>query len=792
VDIRKSENDRRFQQLLEALSDQAICMLDQSGRVISWSEAAQRILGYHHDEIAGRHFQLFFTSEEQSVGRPDAILAQAQADGRVESEGWRIRKDGQRFWALASVHVIHAEDRTLIGYASVMRDISERHKAQQALIESERRFRFLVESIVDYAIFMLDVNGTIVNWNRGAERIKGYAVEEIVGQHFSIFYAVEDRQAGAPARALQQARQNGRYEAEGWRVRKNGDRFWASVVIDAIHDDNGQHVGYAKITRDVSERKAAQEALVQSERQFRLLVSGVVDYALFLLDPNGIVTNWNRGAERIKGYTAREIIGRHFSTFYTEADRAAGVPTTALTTAMEQGRYEAEGWRVRKDGSLFWASVVLDIIRDEDGLLVGFAKITRDITERRQAQMELQTVHERLAQAQKLEALGQLTGGVAHDFNNVLMVVSGQVQLLRMKLDAGPAVLTALDAIDKATKRGATLTRHLLAFARRQRLQAVPVSLDRQISSIRDLLSTSLPGNITLITEIPAGIWPVQVDPNELELALLNMAVNARDAMPSGGTLSITSLNVRLRSGDVDHDLIGEFVALTIRDTGAGIPPDILSHIFEPFFTTKDVDKGTGLGLSQVYGFARQSGGRVTVQSEVGQGTSFTLYLPRSYAESVSTPEQLGTDVTAPRGITILVVDDNPLVAEVVANLFQELGNTTRVVTDAEAALESLERSGLPDLVFSDIIMPGRMDGLALARRIREQYPEVPILLSTGYSRSVEQIGDEFPILRKPYQPSDLTNAVTQLIARHRTEDKNKVVRLQPPRHAVTNRSRES
>jgi len=252
-------------------------------------------------------------------------------------------------------------------------------------VENERRFRVLVEGIVDYAIYMLSPSGVVVNWNAGAARIKGYQAHEIVGQHFSVFYPPEDRKAGLPQINLETARSVGKFEAEGWRVRKDGSRFLASVVIDAIYE-NGHLVGFAKITRDITERRTAEAKLNVSESNFRLLVSGVTDYALYMLSPNGLVTNWNAGGQRIKGYTPDEIIGQHFSKFYTERDRASGKPDRALATARDKGRYEEEGWRVRKDGSFFWASVVIDPIHDDFGDLIGFAKITRDITERKEAQ----------------------------------------------------------------------------------------------------------------------------------------------------------------------------------------------------------------------------------------------------------------------------------------------------------------------------------------------------------------------------------------------------------------------
>jgi PAS domain S-box-containing protein len=746
-----------FQQLVEAVGGVAIYMLDPEGRVMSWSPAAERIKGWRRDEVEGRPFRSFFTLEDQRAGTPEAILARARNEGHVESEGWRLRKDGSRFWASASVHAICGETGELVGFAKVTRDMTEQRAAQEALLESERRFRYLVEGVVDYAIYMLDVNGVVTNWNRGAERSKGYSAEDVVGRHFSIFYTPEDRAAGLPARGLAQAQREGCWQSEGWQLRKDGSRFWASVVIDTIHDDQGRHIGFAKITRDVSERRAAQQALAESERQFRTLVAGVMDYALVMLDASGVVTNWNAGAEHIKGYTAEEIVGQHMEVFYTEQARLAGTPRKALQTAVDHGRYEAEAWRVRKDGSLFWANVVVDAIRDGRGELIGFAKITRDITERRNAQLELQRAHERLAQSQKMEAMGQLTGGVAHDFNNLLMVVAGQAQLLRRRIGDDPRAVRALEAIEVSARRGQDLTRQLLAFARRQRLNPVPLCLHERAEAFRQLMTASLGGAVELRVDVPESIWPVEVDPGELELALLNLAVNARDAMPNGGVLTIAARNEILEAETEPH-LEGEFVALRVSDNGVGIPPDILPRIFEPFFTTKDMARGTGLGLSQLYGFAEQSGGRVRVESVLGEGSAFTLYLPHSH-KTVGAPG-VAVERDVPQGARVLVVEDNPDVAEVAAGLLEQLGSRPQVVSSAEAALRLLREGERPDLVFSDIVMAGEMDGLALARRLRAEWPDLPVLLTTGYSQSAENIGQEFAILPKPYELPELARAL--------------------------------
>ncbi|MFL5121287.1 MAG: PAS domain S-box protein, partial [Microvirga sp.] len=541
----------RLQLLIDAVTDYAIYMLDPAGFIVSWNSGAQKLKGYRPAEIIGQHFSKFFMPEDQAAGRPAKALREAEAKGHFEAEGWRVRKDGSRFWANAVVEPIRDGQGRLIGFAKVTRDITERMAAQEALRESERRFRLLVEGVVDYAIYMLDPAGIITNWNAGAERMKGYRPDEIIGQHFSRFYGKEDRAAGLPARVLETARREGRYEAEAWRIRKDGSRFWASVTLDAIRDESGELLGFAKITRDITERRAAQEALRESERQLRLLVRGVTDYALYMLDPNGVVTSWNAGGERLKGYTADEIVGQHFSRFYTEHERSAGLPARALRIAAAEGRFEAEGWRVRKDGSLFWANVIVDPIFDDDGSLVGFAKITRDITERREAQLALQAAQAQRAQTQKMEALGQLTGGVAHDFNNLLQAVSGNLELALAALGRGDTgrVRRLIGNAARGIGRGARLTEQLLAFSRRQVLRTERVEPRRLIDEMADLIRRAAGEVVTVHTVSAPGLWHCRADPAQLEAAMLNLVINARDAMPRGGEITIETRNVQVGDG---------------------------------------------------------------------------------------------------------------------------------------------------------------------------------------------------------------------------------------------------
>jgi len=628
---------------------------------------------------------------------------------------------------------------------------------------SEDPFRLLVQSIVDYAIYMLDPTGVVTSWNSGAERIKGFQTDEIVGKHFSQFYTEEDRAAGLPKKVLAIARREGKYQGEGWRVRKDGTRFWASVVVDAIKDDKGKLIGFAKITRDMTEQREAHQALIEAERRFRILVQGVTDYAIYMLDPEGHVTNWNPGAQRIKGYAPDEIIGQHFSRFYTPEDLKVETPKKALQTARDTGRYEAEGWRMRKNGERFWASVVIDAIRNENGELIGFAKITRDMTEKRAAQLQLEESREQLFRSQKMEALGQLTGGLAHDFNNLLTAILGASDLAARNTDKPDKLKRMLDGIRNSAQRGASLTKQLLAFARAQPLEIKSIDLKSFLDDVTTLLRPSLRSNIEVAIENSTNLWNVETDAAALELALLNLAFNARDAMKDGGTLKISATN-RVLEGKPEG-LRGKHVALSISDTGTGMSRETMDRVFEPFFTTKSFGEGTGLGLSQVFGFSKQIGGAVTVESKPGEGSTFTLYLRASVSPAASESDHV--DGVHARG-RVLIVEDDLLVAELAAGMLGELGFEAIVSHSGKEALERLAAGDRPKLVFSDVVMPGGISGIELAEKVRSRFPELPILLTTGYS---EDVGGShgFPVLQKPYELDSLAGALARVLRRELT-----------------------
>jgi PAS domain S-box-containing protein len=605
---------------------------------------------------------------------------------------------------------------------------------------------------------MLDPDGFIRTWNAGAERFKGYAASEIIGQHFSVFYPPGEQIAGRPALALRTALEEGKFEDEGWRVRKDGSQFWASVVIDPLRDDSGQLVGFAKITRDITERKVAQDALRESEQRFSLLVQGVTDYAIFMLSPTGEVTNWNAGAERIKGYSRDEILGKHFSCFYTEEDRASNVPAQTLAIARMEGRFEREGWRVRKDGSRFWAHVVVDAIRDEAGELVGFAKVIRDVTERKQAAEALERANAALFQSQKMESLGQLTGGVAHDFNNLLAVMSNGLEVLSQRVqDHGG--LSMLETMHRAVARGAMLTQQLLSFARQQALKVEKCNVTAVIRSFEAILRRAAEGAIGLEIRPESRPRPVLLDVARFEAALLNLVVNARDAMPGGGKIVVGVENVELGEGAVAMLAAGPYVRVSVADTGSGMSPEVAARAFDPFFTTKEVGKGTGLGLSQVYGFIAQSGGDVLIDSEPGRGTVVSIYLPVADDASGDTDTSTG-----PALDTVLLVEDEPDLLDATAQLLHSLGYEVLTASNGSEAMEVLSRRDGIGVLFTDVVMPDGVDGIQLARSTRSLHPDIRIVLASGYPLPAlkAQHGNlsDFTFIHKPYRLADLVRAL--------------------------------
>ena len=529
---------------------------------------------------------------------------------------------------------------------------------------------------------------------------------------------------------------------------------------------------FDRASAERAEREA--DALRRSEERFRLLVEGVADHAIFMLEPDGRVGNWNLGARRLMGY-GDDIVGTGYTIFHTEEDCAAGLPPRALLEAERHGKSATEGWRVRKDGSRFWAEVSVVAVRNESGAIMGFANIVRDVSERKQAQEALERTREALVMSQKMETIGQLTGGIAHDFNNLLAAVLGSLELLKKRLNIDdPKIQRLVDNAMQGTLRGASLTQRMLAFARTQDLKPVVIDVPELVRGMTSLLKFA--AGIRIETRFPMDLPKVKADANQLELAILNLAVNARDAMPNGGVITIAAREHR----DGDSRSAKRHVALSVTDTGCGMDEETLKRAQEPFFTTKGTGKGTGLGLSMVNGLAEQSGGRLILESRLGEGTTAEIWLPAAAEEAVAQAPRGEPIVSIPRTsrrLSVLVVDDDVLVLENSAALLEDLGHTVMEARSGDEALALLRRTRTVDLVVTDYAMPG-MTGLQLADAVVAERPGTVLLLSTGYAELPSGERSSLPRISKPFDQAALAKGIEA--AMRNAEPAGSVVALRP------------
>ncbi|HWI81866.1 PAS domain S-box protein [Ramlibacter sp.] len=585
---------------------------------------------------------------------------------------------------------------------------------------AERRFQLLVDAVVDYGIFMLDPQGHIVSWNSGAEKLKGYRRDEILGRHFSVFYPPEVVATGWPQEELRRARLAGRFEDEGWRIRKDGTRFWANVVITALQDEAGAITGFAKITRDLTERRRHEEVLRESEARFRLLVESVRDYAIFMLDPGGNVRSWNAGAQALKGYTAQEIIGRHFSAFYTPEDQAAGKPAAALRAARRDGRVEATGWRVRKDGTLFWANVVVTAVHGDSGELIGFAKVTRDMTDRRRV--------EELERSSRM--MTQFLAMLAHELRNPLAPMRNAVTLMQLEHTASPALKNARDIIDRQLTHLTHLVDDLLDVGRlttgkvalRLEPTAVGEVVGRAVETARPLIEAR---RHTLTLDLPPEPVTINADPTRLAQIVQNLLVNAAKYTPDGGRVGV---KVEAANG---------FVTVAVSDTGRGIAAADLERMFELFAQgDNDVpnDSGLGVGLTLARSLAEMHGGRLDAESAGrGRGSTFLLRLPLAGPHDQAPGDQVGSD------FKVLVVDDNRDSADSAAAIIRLLGYGAVCAYDGSNALRAAQQQQ-PDLVLLDLAMP-QLDGYATLQRLRALpgFGQTPVIAMTGYGSAQDR-----------------------------------------------------
>jgi len=580
---------------------------------------------------------------------------------------------------------------------------------------TDERFRLLVEAVQDYAIFLLDPGGHIVSWNAGAEKIKGYSASEIIGRHFSVFYTPEAIESGWPDLELRRAAESGRFEDEGWRVRKDGSCFWANVIITRLSHADGSLQGFAKITRDLSERKRHEEQLRDSEERFRLLIENVRDYAIVMLAPDGVIQSWNSGAQMIHGYAAQEIVGKHYGVFFRPSDVALGKPARELQQALERGRFEDEGWRVRKDGAMFWANVVVTAVYDGSGQLRGFAKVTRDMTERRRLD-ELETSTRRM---------NEFLAMLGHELRNPLAPIRNSVSIMQLEPLATPTLKNCRDVIDRQLTHLTRLVDDLLDVGR---VTTGKIALQKEHVAIADVLVRSVEASRALIDsrghlltlDVPNEPLYVNGDVTRLAQVFQNLLNNAAKFTPSGGRIGVS---VAADDGAL---------VVRVRDTGMGISADAMPNIFNLFAQqTERIDpseSGLGIGLTVARSIIEMHGGMIDVASDgEGQGSEFTVRLPLARAEVVEPAAPAETGAMAPRRLRVMVVDDNRDAAESLALLVRMMGHDTRHVYDGASAL-ALAKEFRPDVALLDLAMP-RVNGFELQKLLRAQRSAKPMMM---------------------------------------------------------------
>jgi len=615
-----------------------------------------------------------------------------------------------------------------------------------------RLYQRMIEQARDHALFILDPEGRILSWNLGAERLKGYAADEIIGRHFSVFYTREAVDSGWPAHELQVATVEGHFEDEGWRVRKDGSRFWASVVITALRDEEGQLLGFSKITRDLTERRLHEEALRQTEERFRLLVESVVDYAIYMLDPEGIVTSWNSGAERMKGYRRDEILGKLFSHFFTQEDLAAGKPWEELATARRTGRAEMEAWRVKKNGDRFWARVVLTAVHDDDDHLRGYAKVTQDLTERRHAQD--------LEKAAK--NVNEFIAMLAHELRNPLAPIKMAVEVMAKAPNDAATCEAMRQTIDRQSAQLARIVDDMIDIARITRGSLVTEHAPVELGDVvRRALETAAPAiaaaRHALEVEAATEGLVVHGDRDRLTQLVANLLNNAARYTPAGGRIWVQA---RREDG---HAI------LSVRDTGRGIEPQIIERIFDMFVQGRSalerVGGGLGIGLALARRIAELHGGTLVAKSDgTNRGAEFVLRVPLSQAPARYETSRAEQKTAVPR--RILVVDDNVDAATTLDVLLRSLGHETRVTHDGMKALE-IAREFRPEVVLLDIGMPG-LDGYEVARRLRAMNhgQTFRIVAITGWGQEADRMRSKeagFDLhLVKPVDPGVLVSVLEQ------------------------------
>ncbi|GGB95965.1 histidine kinase [Dyadobacter sediminis] len=622
--------------LLDSIAD-GILMLDKDGHMIYCNPMVTQITGYEEHELLNQSFSKL-NDEVADAIKTEYALNMAFRTGRFAAEGWKSHKAQGRFWGQAILAPVFDDAQQFQGYSCVLRDNNEKKKEEISLRHSEERYRLMVEGVKDYSIFLLDTEGHIVTWNDGGKYIQGYSASEITGKHFSIFYTSDDLASKKPEMELRIARQTGMYQEEGWRVKKNGSVFWASIVLTALYNEHNVLIGFSKVTRDLSERQKNAESLRESEERYRSIVEQVSDYGIFMMDEKGRIVSWNEGAKRIKGYDAKEIIGKYFSIFYQEEDILNGKPAYELTVARAVGKYEEEGWRLRKDGERFWANIVITAIYNTSRNLIGFSKVTRDLTERKKTEQALKESYQSSRQlAEELTAtnaelsaanqeLEQFTSIVSHDLQEPVRTLKSFLQLMNMKLDQGQFqdLKTYLEKSIHAANRMKGLITNLLDYSQISKNELVKENI--KITELIDYTLQNLKASIDASkAEITVAIDPATqcIDADRIQLVQLlqNLLSNALKYTDD----KVPQITIRCKAEN-------GYVKFQVTDNGIGIDHNDLNKVFDVFrrlHTVKDYP-GTGMGLAIAKKVVERHQGRIWLESEPGKGTTFYFTIRES------------------------------------------------------------------------------------------------------------------------------------------------------------------
>ena len=627
-----------YHKLTDDIADFTILLMDINGTLLNWNTCAQTIKGYTADEIIGKNFRVFYSSADRAEQLPEKLLEEVIQKGKVTHEGWRIKKDGSKFWGRVQITALRDSQHNIIVLSIVTRDLTERKAAEEKerrhaielqqkneeLMHREAQYYSMIAEIADYAIILLDTNGQILNWNKGAERIKGYASEEIIGKNFSQFYLKEDVDNGLPIKLLKKAREEGAAVHEGWRVKKDRNVFWGSIVITALHDTMENVIGYSKVTRDLSERKMAEERqerfsselehqndlLRRSEERYHRMIAEVEDYAIILLDTEGNIQNWNKGAQKIKGYNEADILGKNFNIFYLPEDVKAGIPQQLLAEAALNNKANLEGWRLRKDGSLFWGHVVITALHNVQGDVTGFSKVTRDLTEKKERDDLI------LLQNQQLEEFAYVA---SHDLQEPLRKILIYSNMLMDSIPTQKGAQGMLEKITSSAQRMKRLISGVLNYSQtigdENLFQETDLNdIIHNIETDFELLLNEKNGkimydNLPVITAIP-------IQMHQLFANLINNGLKFNDGAPE--------IIIRAEEERIDGR---DYYRFSVSDNGEGLDAKFEDRIFKMFHRLKNDKQGTGIGLALCKKIAENHSGFISVDSKPGVGSTFTVHL---------------------------------------------------------------------------------------------------------------------------------------------------------------------